>query len=54
MGHARGRKVKALGISRGDQDIFWMSLEEAKKAIADKYDYLVDRLEKPKSKKPAV
>ena len=46
---SKGRKVKSLGIARDEQEIFWMSLEEAKRAIADKYDYLVD--EEPRRQK---
>jgi hypothetical protein len=45
VGHARGRKVKSLGLSAGDADIFWMSLEEAKRAIADKYEFLAAQYE---------
>ncbi len=35
-----------------EADVFWMSLEEAKQAISDKYEYLAERYErrKPKSK----
>lgn len=52
MGQSKGRKVKALGMNRGEEtDIFWMSLEEAKRAIADKYEFLVEMHEKPKPKK---
>jgi len=51
MGRSRGQKVKSN--DRAEADIFWMTLEEAKSAIADKYEFLVDRYEKPISKKPA-
>jgi hypothetical protein len=34
-----------MGLSRGDGEVFWMSLEEAKRAIADKYEFLAARYE---------
>ena len=43
---SRGRKVKALGKSQQDTEVFWMSLEEAKRAIADKYEFLAERYER--------
>lgn len=52
MGHSRGRKVKSQS-QKTEGDIFWMSLEEAKEAISDKFDYLVERYEGRKSKKAA-
>jgi hypothetical protein len=54
MGQSRGHKVKALNQKKEEGDVFWMSLEEAKNAISDKYEFLVDRYERPRShKKPA-
>jgi hypothetical protein len=47
---SRGQKVKST--TRSDVDVFWMSLEEAKRAIADKYEFLAERYERryPKDK----
>lgn len=50
----KGRKVKSMGLSRGDTEIFWMSLEEAKAAIAGKYDFLVDQYERRSPKENGV
>lgn len=54
MGRSRIRKIKAVNSQRqGEaQDIFYMSLEEAKAAIADKYEMLAERYEQkfPKHK----
>ncbi len=54
MGASRGHKIKALGQSRHDseENVFWMSLEEAKRVIAEQYDYLADRYDRryPKHK----
>lgn len=54
MSHTRGRKLKALGQDR-DNEVFYMSLEEAKNFIADKYEFLAERHERrqPKRVKPA-
>jgi hypothetical protein len=52
MGQSRGSKVKR-NQKREEGDVFWMSLEEAKEAISDKYEFLVERYEQPRSKKPA-
>ncbi|HSX41354.1 MAG TPA: hypothetical protein VLF21_01825 [Candidatus Saccharimonadales bacterium] len=54
MSNSRGRKFKALGQDRYDADVFYMSLEEAKNFIADKYEFLAERIErqKPKQIKP--
>jgi hypothetical protein len=49
VGKVRGRKVKSLGVYQ-EGDIFWMSLEEAKRAIQDKYEGMVDRYERKMSK----
>lgn len=46
MGASRGRKVKSIGEKAEGDEVFWMSLEEAKRAIADKYEFLVDRYER--------
>lgn len=43
---SRGRKIKSLGQKNQDTEVFWMSLEEAKKAIADKYEFLAERYER--------
>lgn len=54
MGRSRIRKIKAVNNQpqQGTQDIFYMSLEEAKAAIADKYEFLAERYEQkfPKHK----
>ena len=49
---SRGKRVKLVGEAEMEADVFWMSLEEAKQAISDKYEYLAERYErrKPKSK----
>ena len=51
VSNSRGRKVKDLN-QKGEADIFWMSLEEAKQVIGDKYDFLADRFER-KTRKPS-
>ncbi|MBW3538312.1 hypothetical protein KY386_02360 [Candidatus Parcubacteria bacterium] len=51
MAKSRGRKVKSLSNGREGSDVFWMSLEEAKQAINDKYEFLVDRYDRRKPKK---
>ncbi|HSX47995.1 MAG TPA: hypothetical protein VLF41_00600 [Candidatus Nanoarchaeia archaeon] len=50
----KGRKVKSLGLTKGDTEIFWMSLEEAKAAIAGKYEFLVDQYEQRSPKENGV
>jgi hypothetical protein len=57
VGRSRIRKIKSRNIQPQDQqettgDVFYMSLEEAKAAIADKYEHLADRYEQkyPKHK----
>ncbi|HSH31616.1 MAG TPA: hypothetical protein VK963_03030 [Candidatus Saccharimonadales bacterium] len=40
-----------MNAGREGGDVFWMSLEEAKQAINDKYEFLVDRYETRKPKK---
>jgi hypothetical protein len=51
VSRSRGHKVKSISAGK-EGEVFWMSLEEAKKAIADKYDYLAERYERryPKDK----
>lgn len=46
MSKSRGRKVKTLGENRSETEVFWMSLEEAKRAIAEKYEFLAERYER--------
>lgn len=46
MSKSRGRKIKATSTGRPDNEVFWMSLEEAKRAIADKYEFLAERYER--------
>lgn len=58
MGQSRIRKIKATpqpqvsSQSEGDSTVFFMSMEEAKAAILDKYEFLADRYEQqyPKHK----
>lgn len=54
MSHTRGRKLKALGQHK-DDEVFFMSLDEAKSFIADRYEFLSERYERkePKRVKPA-
>jgi hypothetical protein len=47
----KGKKVKALAPKQHDDpDVFWMSLEEAKQAIVDKYEFLAERYERKLSR----
>jgi len=55
VGKSRIRKIRSNAANyQQDQtsDVFYMSLEEAKKAIADKYEFLAERYEQkfPKHK----
>lgn len=56
MGHSRSRKIKSINTQNQQQEtnseVFYMSLEEAKAAIADKYELLAERYEQryPKHK----
>ena len=55
MGKSRIRKIRSNSMEyQQDQasDVFYMSLEEAKQAIADKYEFLAERYEQkfPKHK----
>ncbi|HSX02349.1 MAG TPA: hypothetical protein VLI05_03475 [Candidatus Saccharimonadia bacterium] len=47
MGRSRIRKIKSLNTQNqtDTNDVFYMSLEEAKAAIADKYEFLAERYE---------
>ncbi len=51
VSNSRGSKVKSRN-QKLEGDVFWMNLEEAKQAIADKYEYLGDRYEVKTPKKP--
>ena len=46
VSRSRGNKVKSLDRNQRDTEVFWMSLEEAKRAIADKYEFLAERYER--------
>jgi len=55
VGKSRIRKIRSnMADYQQDQasDVFYMSLEEAKQAIADKYEFLAERYEQkfPKHK----
>ena len=54
MGRSRIRKIKSTNtqMTQDTSDVFYMSLEEAKAAIADKYEFLAERYEQkyPKHK----
>jgi hypothetical protein len=54
VGRARMRKIKSVNTQtqQDTTDVFYMSLEEAKAAIADKYEFLAERYEQkfPKHK----
>ncbi len=55
MGKSRIRKIRSNTSEYQQEqaaDVFYMSLEEAKKAIADKYEFLAERYEQkfPKHK----
>ena len=55
MGSSRIRKIKSHNISTQDQglyDVFYMSPEEAKRALEQKYEFLAERFERrfPKHK----
>lgn len=47
MGRSRIRKIKSANTQAQSEtnDVFYMSLEEAKAAIADKYEFLAERYE---------
>ncbi len=45
-------KIKSVkGYEGNSPDVFFMSLEEAKQAIIEKYDFLQDRYERSKAAK---
>ena len=55
MGKSRIRKIRSNTAEYQQEqasDVFYMSLEEAKQAIADKYEFLAERYEQkfPKHK----
>ncbi len=50
---SRGRKIKTLGNKHaGEGEVFYMSLEEARQAITERWEFLADRYERrePKNK----
>jgi hypothetical protein len=51
----RGKKIKALGGGNTNDTVFWMSLEEAKRAISVKpeYESMVERYERTPKKRIA-
>jgi hypothetical protein len=52
VSHSRGSKVKSQN-QRLEGDVFWMSLEDAKRALTSRYEFLEDRLERRSRKKNA-
>lgn len=51
MSVSRGRRIKALKSNPHEEEaLFYMSLEEAKEAIASKYEFLAERYERAKPK----
>ena len=51
MSQSRTSKVKTIRAAGGESDnVFWMSLDEAKRAISDKYEFLADRYERKSHK----
>ena len=53
MSHSRGRRIKALKANPyEDPNIFYMSLEEAKDMISNKYEFLAERYERYRPKRP--
>jgi hypothetical protein len=52
MSQSRRRRLKSINASRYDDTVFYMSLDEAKNFIAEKYDYLQERYERRNSRKP--
>jgi hypothetical protein len=45
VGRSKGHRLKSLGQNAGD-DVFFLSLEEAKRAILDNWEFLADRHER--------
>jgi hypothetical protein len=51
MSQSRSNKVKTIRSAGGEADnVFWMSLDEAKRAISDKYEFLAERYERKQPK----
>ncbi len=54
VGRSKTRKIKAINAQppQAGAEVFYMSLEEAKAVIADKYEFLAERYEEkyPKHK----
>ena len=46
MARLKRKNIKAVGEYNASDDIFWMDLNEAKRAIADKYEYYQDKYER--------
>lgn len=44
MSKSRGHKVKGLAKER--EEVFWMTLDEAKQALAEQYEFLAERYER--------
>ena len=52
MSQSRGSRIKALKTNPyDDPNVFYMSLEEARDAIASKYEFLAERYERAKPKR---
>lgn len=51
MAKSRMNKIKSSGQAQEEGDAFFMSLEEAKQAIAEQYGFLQDRYERSKEGK---
>lgn len=57
MGHSRSRKIKAMPLRELDTDVFYMSLDEVREALSDKYEFLQERHERSKvarNRRPAA
>jgi hypothetical protein len=55
MSRSRGKRIKTMGAAQYHEDnVFYMSLEEAKELISNKYEFLQERYErrKPRRVKP--
>ncbi len=52
MSSTRSRRIKELKSNPySEPDVFYMSLDEAKDAIASKYEFLAERFERAKPKR---
>ena len=51
MARSRMNKIKTSSQTQEEGDAFFMSLEEAKQAIAEQYGFLQDRYERSKEGK---